>query len=89
MNFDELSSTKEFSKLHPVKQKIIRELLATNQNVSPEMLLPKIMTINKELSKRNLSFTKEELNLLIKIVKADMPPAEQQKVDMLMNLFNR
>lgn len=47
------------------------------------------MTINKELSKRSLSFTKEELNLLIKIMKDDMSPAEQQKVDMLMNLFNR
>lgn len=89
MNFEELSSTKEFIKLHPVKQKIIKELLTTNQNASPEMLLPKIMTINKELAKRNLSFTKEELNLLIKIVKADMSPAEQQKVDMVMNLFNR
>lgn len=89
MNFEELSSTKEFVNLHPVKQKIIKELLTTNQKVSPEALLPKIMTINKELSKRNLSFTKEELNLLIKIVKSDMSPIEQQKVDMLMNLFNR
>lgn len=89
MNFQELSSTKEFTNLHPVKQKIIKELVSGNQNMSPEMMLPKIMTINKELSKRSLSFTKEELNLLIKIMKDDMSPAEQQKVDMLMNLFNR
>lgn len=87
MNFQELSSTKEFANLHPVKQKIIKELVSSNQNMSPEMMLPKIMTINKELSKRNLSFTKEELNLLIKIMKDDMSPAEQQKIDMLINLF--
>lgn len=89
MNFQELSSTKEFANLHPVKQKIIKELVSGNQNMSPEMILPKIMTINKELSKRNLSFTKEELNLLIKIMKDDMSPAEQQKIDMLINLFQR
>lgn len=88
MNFQELSSTKEFTNLHPVKQKIIKELVTSGQKMSPETMLPKVMTINKELSKRNLSFTKDELGLLIRIMKDDMPPAEQQKVDMLMNLFN-
>lgn len=89
MDFQELSSTKEFTNLHPVKQKIIKELISSGQNKSPEMMLPKIMTINKELSKRNLSFTKDELGLLIRIMKDDMSPAEQQKIDMLINLFNR
>lgn len=87
MNYEEFSSTKEFQNLHPVKQQIIKEVLQNNNLTSPEALLPKFMMINKELSKRSLNFTKEETNLLITVMKANMPPAEQAKVDMVLNMF--
>lgn len=87
MNYEEFSSTKEFQNLHPVKQQIIKEVLQNNTLTSPEALLPKFMMINKELSKRSLNFTKEETNLLITVMKANMPPAEQAKVDMVLNMF--
>lgn len=84
-----LFSSPEFQKFHPVKKQIIQELASANQNLSPEMMLTKVMTINKELSKRNLSFTKEESTLLIRILKQNMSPSDQQKVDLLMGLLNR
>ena len=84
-----LFSSPEFQKLHPVKKQISQELASANQNLSPEMMLTKVMTINKELSKRNLSFTKEESTLLIRILKQNMSPSDQQKVDLLMGLLNR
>lgn len=89
MNYEAFTSTPEFNNLHPVKQQIIREVMQTNTHTSPEVMLPRLLSIDKELSKRNLSFTKEETTLLINIIKANMTPAEQQKVDMLMGLFNR
>lgn len=89
MNEQDLFSTPEFNRLHPVKQQIIREVVKNNQYTSPEAMLPKILSINKELTKRNLNFTKEETNLLISIMKENMSPAERQKVDMLMGLFYR
>ena len=88
MNYEELLTTQEFQKLHPIKQQIIKEVASNSQNASIESMLPKIMSINKELSKRNLNFTKAETNLLISILKEGMTPAEQKKVDMLMSFFH-
>lgn len=89
MNEQDFFSTPEFNQLHPVKQQIIREIVKNNHNASPEVMLPKILSINKELNKRNLNFTREETTLLVNIMKENMSPAERQKVDMLMGLFYR
>ena len=64
MEFNEFASTKEFQNLHPLKQHIIKELVQSSQKAPLEMMLPKVMSINKELGKRNLGFTKEESRLL-------------------------
>lgn len=88
MNYEHLLNTPEFQKLNPLKQQIIKEVANNSKNASIESMLPKIMSINKELSKRNLNFTKSETALLINILKEGMTPAEQQKVDMLMGFFH-
>lgn len=89
MDFQEFTSTPEFNRLHPVKKQLIKELVMNNQNSSPEAVLPQILSINRELSKRNLSFTKNETTLLVNILKQNMSPDERQKVDMLMGFFSR
>lgn len=89
MNYEKFTSTPEFNHLHPVKQQIIKEIIQNNSFTSPEVILPKILSVNKELEKRNLSFTRDETTLLINIMKENMSTAEQQKVDMLMGLFFR
>lgn len=89
MNHQELFTTTEFRNLHPVKQEIIKEVLNNHKLSSPETILPKMMNINKELSKRNLNFTKDETTLLINIMKENMTPAEQKRVDTLMGIFYR
>ncbi len=89
MNQTDFFSTPEFQKLHPVKKQIIQELVSNQETMSPETMLSKVMTINKELSKRNLNFSKEESSLLIQILKQSMSPSDQQKVDLLMGLFHR
>ena len=89
MNQKDFFSTPEFQKLHPVKKQIIQELVSNQETMSPETMLSKVMTINKELSKRYLNFFKEESSLLIQILKQSMSPSDQQKVDLLMGLFHR
>lgn len=89
MDFQEFTSTPEFNRLHPIKKQLIKELVQNNPNSSPESVLPQILSINRELSKRNLSFTKNETTLLVNILKQNMSPDERQKVDMLMGIFGR
>jgi hypothetical protein len=89
MDFSDFTSTKEFQNLHPLKQQLIIELVQSSKNTPLEKMLPKIMSINQGLNKRNMSFTKEESQLLIDILKENMTPDQRQKVDMLMNLLPR
>lgn len=89
MNYETFISSPEFQKLHPVKQQIISEVLRNHTNASPEAILPKVLSLDKELAKRNLRFTKDETSMLINAMKMNMTPAEQQKIDMLMNMFMR
>lgn len=88
MNFQQFISTPEFNRLHPIKQQIIKELANNGNYSSPEAMLPQLMSINKELKKRNLSFTKQETTLLINLMKEGMTPEEQKKVDLLLGLFH-
>jgi hypothetical protein len=89
MDFSDFTSTKEFQNLHPLKQQLIIELVQSSKNTPLEKMLPKIMSINQGLNKRNMSFTKEESQLLINILKENMTPDQRQKVDMLMKLLPR
>ena len=87
MQQQELFSTPEFQRLHPLKQQIIKEVAKSSQNTSIEAMVPKILSINKELSRRNLNFTKAESNLMIRILTQDMSPADRQKVEMFMQMM--
>ncbi len=89
MNAQSFLSSQEFQKLHPVKQQVIKELLKSGQFSSPEALLPKFMSLNQELGKRNLNFTKEETTLLIGLLKEEMSPQDRKKVDLLLGMFYR
>ena len=88
MSYEELLTTQEFQQLNPIKRQIIKEVAENSKHTSIEAMLPKIMSVNKELSRRNLNFTKPETALLIGIMKEGMSPEEQQKVDMLMGFFH-
>lgn len=89
MDFQTLSNTKEFQNLHPLKQQIIKEIANNSTKTSPELMLTKMMSINQELKKRNLSFSKAESKLLIQIMKSDMSADDQKKIDLLMGLLNK
>lgn len=83
MEFNDFIITEEYQKLHPLKKQIIEELYKSSQNTTLEMLLPKVLHINKELKKRNLSFTKEESQMLIQILTQNMSESDRNKVNML------
>ncbi len=87
MQQNDFYSTNEFQKLNPLKQKIIKELVNNSQNASVETMIPKIMSINTELKRRNLSFTKSESRLMINILTKDMSAVDKSKIDMIMSMM--
>ena len=87
MQQQDFFSTPEFQKLHPLKKQIIMEIAKNGQNQSVESMIPKIMSINMELSRRNLNFTKSESRLMINILTQDMSAADKAKIDMVMSMM--
>lgn len=87
MQQQDFFSTPEFQHLHPLKQKIIKEIALSSENASVEAMIPKIMSINNELRRRNLSFTKSESKLMINILTKDMSAADRSKIDMIMSMM--
>ena len=66
---------------------IIDDCSTDNSVAIVESMIPKIMSINKELNRRNLNFTKSESRLMINIRTQDMSPADKQKIDMIMGMM--
>lgn len=50
-------------------------------------MLPQLLRANTELKKRNMSFSTEEIDILLSEFTKDMSPEEKAKVDMLKGMF--
>ena len=73
--------------LMPLKRQIILELANGSHNATMEQMFPQIMQLNRELQKRNLSFSKEESNLIMDIMMEQASPAERQKIARFRNFL--
>ena len=78
-----LNDNPKFLALSPLKQKIILEIQQQSISKSIEQMLPQLMMINKELNRRNMSFTKQETELLISAMEETMTPEERKKFEMI------
>lgn len=74
-----------FRNMHPVKVQIIRELEAKASGNRKDMksLVPLVMEAMQKLKAHNLSFSQQEVSVLLEILTKDMSPAEKQKVEMM------
>ena len=78
-----LQNDPRLKNMHPLKREILFRLSHTSTQMTPEEMLPQIMEINKELKKRDLSFSKDESELVLDIMTEGMSPQEKQKINML------
>ena len=74
--------------IDPLKLKIIMEIKNKSKNHTIEELLPEIMKINQELNRRNMSFTKNETELLLEVIEEGLPPEEKARFNMLKGFMN-
>ncbi len=72
----------------PLKLKIIMEIKAKSKNRSIEELIPEIMKINQELNRRNMSFTKKEMELLLEVIEEELTPEEKNRFNMIKGFMN-
>lgn len=65
------------------KLTILMELASEAEGKAPDKALPLLVKANAKLKAMNLTFTKEENDLLIDILTKDMSAADKQKVEMI------
>ncbi|MGN0393787.1 MAG: hypothetical protein ACI4EF_00320 [Coprococcus sp.] len=83
-NFD---NDPRLANVHPLKLQIIKQLAQGSTNKSMEQLLPDMMRINSELNKRNLSFTKNETNIIMDILTEQASPEDRRKISLIRNML--
>ena len=81
ISFDHLSS------LDPKKLKIIKFVISSCQGKPLELILPDLMAAASRLSEQGLSFTNEEISVIMDSLKETMSPEEQQRIDMIRPLI--
>lgn len=75
--------------LDPQKLKLILTLLERTKGKSMNEALPAIMEISSTMQQQQISFTPEERSILFTMLKSNMTPDEQRKLDMMQSLLAR
>ncbi len=73
--------------MHPLKREILLRLSNSQSTMTPEQMLPQLMEINKELQKRDLSFSRSESEIVLDVLSEGMFPQEKQKINMIKSML--
>ncbi len=77
------------SLVHIDKEKLLflQSLVFESQNLSKEQLLPFLMAIAKKGKDNNITFTEDEMNTIIAVIRNHAAPEEIDKINKLMALW--
>lgn len=73
--------------MHPAKAKILKQLEQQTQGREIKAAAPFIMQAMKELQRQNLSFSKEEIEVMMEILTRDMDDSEKQRVEKMKQII--
>ncbi|MBP1755011.1 MAG: hypothetical protein H6Q59_1409 [Firmicutes bacterium] len=77
----------KLNNVDPKKLAILLELMKESEGKPMDKLLPLLMTTNKRLQEQNLTFTKDESDLMIDILTKNMTPKEKQQFEMIRKMM--
>ncbi len=78
-----------FKTMHPVKVEVMKELVNSVNGKGMKEAAPLIMAAGSRLQSQNLSFTPEEVSVLMEILTKDMSPKDRAKVEMMKNIVRK
>jgi len=81
------SNNPKMKNVDPRKLAILMELIKEAQGKSIDKLIPLLISANKKLQSQNLSFTKDETEILIEMLTKNMSPKEKARFEMLRKLM--
>ena len=78
-----------FNNLSPEKLAFLMNFANMKKPTQMQEMMPFLMSSMKQAKKENIQFTSSESDLLIEILKQNLPPAESKKVDMMMQIMRQ
>lgn len=75
--------------ISPEKLAVMTLLMENAAGKTPEEFLPILMQTSQSLEKADMTFTADEKNLILDVLKEDMSPAEKQKLAFIQTLLNQ
>lgn len=78
-----------FNNLSPEKLAFLMNFANMKKPTQMQEMMPFLMSSMNQAKKENIQFTPSESDLLIEILKQNLPPAESKKVDMMMQLMRQ
>ncbi len=73
-------------RLDPAKKELLRTLSAQSAGKPSSEMAPLLMAMVTQANKKRLSFSPDEMNLLIEIMKQNRPKEEQERIDQMVNM---
>lgn len=74
--------------LDPKKAALINNFANLSRGKSIEEILPLLLAVSNKAKKEGISFTSGETNAIIEILRRDMSPEQQSKLDLFMHMMN-
>ena len=73
--------------LDPRKAALINNFSNIARGKSSEEILPLLLAVSNKAKKEGISFTQDETNAIINILRNDMSPEQQGKLDLFMQML--
>lgn len=76
-----------FQSMSPEKMQFLMSFAQKEKPVNMKDVMPFLLANMRQAKEQNLDFTKPEIEILCDLLSKDLPPAEKQRVKMLMKLM--
>lgn len=83
------NGNQKMKNIDPRKLAVLLETMKEAEGKSMDKLLPIIMNTNKKLKDQNLSFTKEESEMMIELLSKNMSPKEKMQFEMIRKMMSK
>lgn len=69
------------------KMMLLQEMLGNTKGKTSNEMLPLLMAASKKANSKGLNFSKDEIKLIVNVLKKDMSPEEQAKTTKILSIL--
>ena len=81
MNFNDWMNNPMLNQMEPMKVELMKTIASQSQGKNMNEMAPLLMAAVQKANSQGISFTPDEMDLIIEIMKNGKSPEEQKKID--------